>query len=203
MSRASASGGSGLTPSVLALFTSRSRGPSRAASSSRRWPSSAMSPGIAATWVYEASSRQAASSASAPQASMTSDQPRSASARASARPRPRDAPVTSAFLMPRPYGVREAESPSSIGPAGHSDEPLPHRVQSGLRAVGHELAQHVAHVRLDRLLGGRQRLRAITLFGCPRAISASTSLSRGVSSDARLGRPDSTSSASTRAVTSR
>src|SRR4051812_9693454 len=56
---------------------------------------------MAMTSVRADSSSATASSSVTPRASMTSRQPRSANARASARPNPRDAPVIRAVLMPR------------------------------------------------------------------------------------------------------
>ena len=87
--------GSGLAPSVLALFTSRSRRPSRctAATSSARWRGSATSPGIETTSVLARTTGCGGSRRSARRASTTSAQPRAAErlgerpARAPATPR--------------------------------------------------------------------------------------------------------------------
>ena len=75
-----------LGPSTPALLTRSSIGPGAAATSAPRCHSSPTSPASATTSVSSASSRRARSSASAPRASITSDQPRRASSRASARP---------------------------------------------------------------------------------------------------------------------
>src|SRR5436190_8010770 len=93
-----ASAGSGLSPSVLALLTRRSRRPSSctASTSWARCAASATSPGIDTTLVRSASAEAAGSRRSARRASITRVQPRSASASASASPKPCDAPVISA-----------------------------------------------------------------------------------------------------------
>ena len=80
-----------------------------------------------------------------------------------------------------------SESPGAIGPRILGlDQPLAHGVQRGLRAVGDaELGEHVADVRLDRLLGDAE-LAGDPLVRTARARSASsTSRSRGVSALAR------------------
>src|SRR5215510_1806958 len=94
----SASRGSGLGPSVPALFTIRSRPPRRRAASMRsaRWEPTVMSPGIATTSVLALNSAATRLRSPAPRASITSRQPASARPRASASPRPREAPVMSA-----------------------------------------------------------------------------------------------------------
>src|SRR6266536_756858 len=123
----------------------------------KRWSGSHTSPEIATT---RSSSAVAAASGAASRASTTSRQPRSASARASARPRPRDAPVTIPFGTSPPY---ERPGPGRqrelvLGP--WVDQPGPNGEHGGLRAVVHaELGKHVAHVRLDRLLRKVQALR--------------------------------------------
>src|SRR5438105_7286575 len=96
----------------------------------------------------------AASRASGPRASTTSRQPRSASAYASARPRPREAPVTIPTGTESPY---ERPGPERQRQLVLGLPAEPGRIQRGLRPVGAaELGEHVAHVRLDRLLGDTQ-----------------------------------------------
>src|SRR3954447_11994870 len=129
-----------------------------AATSGARGCGCATSAETAWTVVWAASSARARSSASAPRASITSVQPRAASARASARPSPREAPVTiatGAFLgmgpKLRPVPRRHHRESGLVLPA---DETVLHRIDRGLRAVGEaELAEDVRDVRLDRALG--------------------------------------------------
>src|SRR5215212_2472029 len=80
---------------MLALLTSASTPPASCAASeiAARCRSSATSPGMAMTCVWFDSSARAFSRGSSPRASMIRVQPSSASLRASARPRPREAPV--------------------------------------------------------------------------------------------------------------
>src|SRR4051794_20652095 len=81
-------------------------------------------------------------------------QPRSTSACVSARPRPRDAPVTIPICMAPPYegAGRRYQTSLVLGP--RVDEPGADGDDGRLRAVRDaELGEDVADVRLDRLLG--------------------------------------------------
>src|SRR4051795_6413503 len=160
----SASDGSGLGPSRLALLTSRSiRGPA-ASTSARRCAASATSPAIAVA--LGPSDPAASRSASAPRASMTRLQPSRVSARASASPRPREAPVMI------PVGMAARSHRAGLSFYGQLDLGLPadpraHGIHRGLRAVGHaELAEHVRDVGLDRLLA-QPELEGDALVGQP------------------------------------
>ena len=109
-------GGAGLVPSVLALLTSRSRppSPSAASTSAARWAGSVMSPETATTAAPGARPSRTRPSAtvraSSPRASRTSAQPSWARASASARPSPRDAPVTIATAMAVPPVPRNGDA---------------------------------------------------------------------------------------------
>src|SRR5438309_2876482 len=96
---------------MLALLTRTSSPPRSRAAEVRasRCLGSATSPARAAVAVRAESSRAAAARESAPRASITRLQPRSARARASARPRPREAPVISATGIDAPPAVADEE----------------------------------------------------------------------------------------------
>src|SRR4051794_23309648 len=129
-----------------------------AATSAVRGAGAGTSPARAGTLVCSASPARAGSRASAPRASITSRQPRAASARASASPSPREAPVriaTGAVLgmVPklRPRAAAHHRESGLVLPA---DEPVLDRVHRRLGAVGEaELAEDVRDVGLHRALG--------------------------------------------------
>ena len=152
--------GCGLGPSRLALLTSKEKPPASTAASTRGLAcrGSVTSPAMAMTSPDPASSMaaDAAASRSGPsRASITRFQPARASSMARARPKPRDAPVTIAVLIPptvRPVRARGHRSPARFAlglgteePEGRSvlDQPTLDREQSGLGPVVEaELSQH-------------------------------------------------------------
>src|SRR5216683_5762769 len=121
-----------------------------AATRALRCQPSVMSPGMATT---PSRSSTATASAWASRASTTTCQPRSLRARTSARPRPRDAPVTIPTGMPARYEQpgRSCQGQLVLGPG--LDESRAYGRHRSLRAVGEaKFCEDVADVGLDRLL---------------------------------------------------
>src|SRR5947209_8501367 len=113
-----------------------------------------MSPATAATSVRSPNSRATTSRSPIWRASMTSDQPRSARARARARPSPLEAPVMSASGMHRPYAAAGPALQRQLVLRPFADETIPYRKERRLRAVGDaELGEQMPNVGLHRLLG--------------------------------------------------
>ena len=185
--------GCGLGPSTLALLTSTSS--SSAGGADERAPVRRVGDVAGERddlGASRAARRGRPRAAPGSRASITRRRPRAASARASASPRPRDAPVMRAVDMPatlrraatrnhRQLVVRLRAHALAQASAVVSARPWRTANSAACVRVGEaELAEDVAHVGLDGLLGRRRARGRSALFERPRAISAQhLALARG------------------------